>query len=68
MSRGQPPADSKPPAKPEKPFGCRLGIHKWQTHRNDEGQRYLTCLRCGKDSDKITLNDYADPGGAGGFG
>ena len=41
---------------------CRLGIHKWQTRRNDEGQRYITCLRCSKDGDKITLNDSGFPG------
>ena len=41
---------------------CRLGIHKWQTHRNDEGQRYITCLRCNKDSDKVTLTDVQGTG------
>ena len=46
---------------------CRLGVHRWQTHYNDEGQRYATCLRCGRDGDRITLTDYGDPGG-GGFG
>ena len=41
---------------------CRLGIHKWQTRRNDEGQRYITCHRCNRDGDKITLNDSGFPG------
>jgi hypothetical protein len=38
---------------------CRLMIHSWETHRNDEGVRYVTCVRCGKDGDKISLNDSA---------
>ena len=40
-----------------KPLLCRLGVHSWQTLRNDENQRYVTCRRCGKDGDKVTLND-----------
>jgi hypothetical protein len=47
-----------------KPLLCRLGIHSWEDHRNDEGQRYVTCRRCGRDGDKITLNDYGDTGGS----
>jgi hypothetical protein len=65
--RSEPHGQQHPLDEPRRSIGCRLGIHKWQTRRNDEGQRYLTCLRCGKDADKISLNDYADPGGAGGF-
>ena len=47
-----------------KNFLCRLGIHSWENHRNEEGQRYIVCARCGKESDKITLNDNV--GGVGG--
>jgi hypothetical protein len=31
--------------------------------RNEEGQRYQLCLRCGVSRDKLTLNDH----GGGGF-
>ena len=30
---------------------CRLGVHRWQHARTDEGTRYRTCGRCGKDGD-----------------
>jgi hypothetical protein len=46
-----------------KPLLCWLRIHRWVDHRNPEsGERYLTCARCGKDSDKITLNQPGLPG------
>ena len=32
---------------------CRLALHRWSTRRNDEGQKDVTCLRCGRDG--ITL-------------
>jgi hypothetical protein len=46
-----------------KPLQCRLGVHSWENHRSDEGQRYVTCRQCGRDGDKITLNDYGDTRG-----
>jgi hypothetical protein len=49
------PADSRRMA--GKSLLCSLGMHRWKNHYNDEGQRYITCERCGKDSEKITLND-----------
>jgi hypothetical protein len=27
---------------------CRLGRHDWKRKRNDEGQPYKECARCGK--------------------
>ncbi len=42
---------------------CRLGLHSWENKTNDEGERYIECRRCGKDNDKISLNDYGDTGG-----
>jgi len=44
-----------------KALRCRLGMHLWRLHRNDQGQRYRTCERCGKDDDpggRVTM-----PGG-----
>jgi RimJ/RimL family protein N-acetyltransferase len=43
----------------KKPLRCRLGVHTGRTDRNDEGQRYLTCERCGTNRHKITLNDFS---------
>jgi hypothetical protein len=40
---------------------CRLGIHKWQTHHNDEGQKYITCLRCKKESDQPEMGKGPPP-------
>ena len=43
---------------------CRLGMHRWQTQVNEQGQRYRTCERCRKDDDpgsRVPL-----PGGGGG--
>jgi hypothetical protein len=42
---------------------CRLGIHSWETLRNDDGEAYLECRRCGAEGDKIHLGDYGDTGG-----
>lgn len=48
---------------------CRIGLHRWQTLSNDERQQYITCARCGRYSEKITLWDTSNPTkGAGGFG
>ena len=46
----------------KKDLRCRLGIHSWENHRNEEGQRYITCRRCGRDGDKITMNDSGASG------
>lgn len=27
---------------------CRIGWHKWRTEKNDSGEQYVTCRRCGK--------------------
>ena len=42
---------------------CRLGIHSWETLRNDDGEAYVECRRCGAEGDKIHLSDYGDTGG-----
>ncbi|WP_169064305.1 hypothetical protein [Geodermatophilus dictyosporus] len=31
---------------------CRLGLHAWRPQRNEQGQGYLRCARCGKDDDR----------------
>jgi hypothetical protein len=46
-----------------KPLLCRLGIHRWQDRRNPEsGELYISCARCGKDNEKITMNQPGLPG------
>ncbi|NUR07162.1 MAG: hypothetical protein HOQ22_08965 [Nocardioidaceae bacterium] len=42
---------------------CRVGIHRWEDRRNDDGEAYRLCLRCGAEGDKIHLADYGDTGG-----
>ena len=32
-------------------------MHSWEDHRNEEGQTYVTCRRCGKDGEKKTFRD-----------
>ena len=34
-----------------KSLACYVGWHKWQNRVNDEGQRYVTCARCGKEDE-----------------
>jgi hypothetical protein len=46
-----------------KPWLCLLGVHRWQDQRNPEtSERYITCARCGKDNDKISMNQPGLPG------
>jgi hypothetical protein len=42
---------------------CHLGVHSWEHLRNDEGESYIECRRCGKESEQIHLSDYGDQGG-----
>jgi hypothetical protein len=42
----------------KKPLQCLLRFHKWKTTRNEEGQRYQLCQRCGVSRDKLSLNDF----------
>jgi hypothetical protein len=42
---------------------CRVGVHSWDHRRSDEGEAYIVCRRCGKESDQIHLADYGDTGG-----
>lgn len=38
---------------------CRIGVHRWATHRNPEnGAAYLKCDRCRKEKDTMTINDF----------
>jgi hypothetical protein len=46
-----------------KSLRCRVGIHSWETSKNDDGDAYLVCRRCGEVGDKINLADYGDTGG-----
>jgi hypothetical protein len=38
---------------------CRLGIHAWKRQRNDAGQGYRTCTRCGLDDDPGSRSSVA---------
>jgi hypothetical protein len=40
---------------------CVLRLHDWREKRNEEGQRYEVCDRCGAYRDRISLMDR--PGG-----
>jgi hypothetical protein len=31
-----------------RPWRCRCGFHDWQAVRNDAGERYSECRRCGE--------------------
>ena len=42
----------------KKPLQCRLLFHKWETKRNEEGERYQLCLRCGITRDKLSINNW----------
>jgi hypothetical protein len=51
----------------DKPWQCRLGIHKFVVAWNDDNQRYQRCRRCGKDlpgSRSGPLDRFTDIGGA----
>ena len=48
-----------------KTLKCRLGMHLWRVHRNDQGQRYRTCERCGKDDDRAGAHLRRAVGDAG---
>jgi hypothetical protein len=46
---------------------CRLGRHDWKRKRNEEGQPYKECARCGKCAElsRGGPGDWAGVGGAG---
>jgi hypothetical protein len=38
---------------------CRVGVHRWVTHRNPENAAtYLKCDRCRKEKDTVSMSDY----------
>ncbi len=42
---------------------CHLGVHRWEDRRNADGEPYMVCRRCGKESERVHLSDYGDTGG-----
>ena len=46
-----------------KSLRCRIGVHSWEHRRNDDGEAYLECRRCGQEGDAIHLSDFGDTGG-----
>jgi hypothetical protein len=42
----------------KKPVLCLLGLHKWLTHHNDEGQPYLLCVSCKKYRETLNLAEH----------
>ena len=41
-----------------KSLRCRFGMHQWAKRTNDEGGRFLECVRCGKEDN---IPDSAGP-------
>jgi hypothetical protein len=41
-----------------KSLRCTFGMHTWAKRTNDEGGRYLECVRCGKEDN---IPDSAGP-------
>jgi hypothetical protein len=42
-------------------FWCAIGRHRWAREKNDDGEAYRRCRRCGKDDPNLP----AIRGGAG---
>ncbi len=40
-----------------KTLRCKLGLHTWAKHWNDEGQDYYLCARCDKYHESFHLVD-----------
>ena len=36
-----------------RPLRCRLGIHKYQLREQPGGDRYLACVRCGREYEGV---------------
>ncbi len=49
------------PGEPPKHVRCRVGLHHWQTRRNDDGTTYQTCTICGEDEFHPPLFMGVDP-------
>ena len=45
---------------------CRLGRHDWKRKRNEEGQPYKECARCGKCAEEQSIGGSDDWGALGG--
>ena len=45
-----------------KPIFCHIGVHRWHTARNEEGQPYQVCERCNAERDQFTLTNSLGPG------
>ena len=41
--------DNAGPDRAPKGLRCRLGLHRWQDRRSDDGRTYKTCAICGDD-------------------
>jgi hypothetical protein len=50
--------------RPSKPLRCRLNIrHHWVFRSTEDGSRYMTCARCGKDRTGTTGSQALPTGG-----
>jgi hypothetical protein len=38
-----------------KPLRCRVRFHKWVKTKNEDGDEYRRCARCGQDWEKIDV-------------
>jgi hypothetical protein len=54
-------ADDGGPDKPPRMMRCRVGLHHWQTHRNEDGGSYRTCSICDEDEYNTPLFTGLDP-------
>jgi hypothetical protein len=48
----------------ERRLRCILGLHKWRTVRNEDGEPYRACELCPAEADAISIG--GNPGNAGG--
>lgn len=50
------------------PLRCRTNLHHhWQKHVNDEGVRFQTCSRCGREKESPLANSLFSPMRVGGL-
>ena len=45
-----------------KPIRCRLGFHAWEPRKNEDGETYQACTRCGVDGNRLSPSDYLSGG------
>ena len=41
---------------------CLPGFNAWEPRKNEDGEAYQTCGRCGKDGNRLSPSDYLSGG------